>query len=162
MGKVYNSHWKPVCVPSRDHLIYNIHTIKESLVGFGLVDTMRFSEKLPNGKNVSESTDEELVEALEWYCEPVRYFNVESHVENFDDDDRPMFEIKCPDCNFVEIFEELRNIPHENHRCPCCGKYLIEYYGDDTYDDVDMVDYLHGRMYKAFNTILEKYNADKV
>lgn len=162
MGRVYKKEWIPVCVSSRVELIYYLPTLNESLVGFGLVDSLRFGERMPNKKDVSKCTYEELDEMLEWFCEPARFFNSVTHVENFNECDRPVFEIKCPDCSFVEIFQELNNIPHNNHRCPCCGRYVIEYYGDDIYDDIDIVEYVQERMLKVFNNIIERYGGEVV
>ena len=161
MGRAYDKEWMPVCVASRDELLYYLHTVNNSMVGYGLLDTLRFSDIAPNGKKILSCTDEELVELVEWFCEPVRYFGVEDHIENLADNDKPSFEIRCPTCSFVEIFEELNEIPHENHRCPCCGKYVIEYYGDDIYDDVSNTETIQERMKKAFDYIIEKYAPDR-
>lgn len=147
-----NPYWVPIVVKSKDFLVGYIfmretigHIVDDITKGFGVniqfdvkefdhtIDSSRFNDLMPDGKELSKLSQKELAEYFEQ--------NLKSKIEldMAKPDDSKVFEedilvLKCS-CNLgVYSFKHIKDIPEEDFCCTNCGKKLIHYTGKHDYD----------------------------
>lgn len=130
--KYNKNYYVPIVVKNRDYLIgwldsqYIINEILE--LDFSLLDSMRYTDVLPDGQRRRHLTEEQILDVLKNYYESSNI--KENPSENDNHAEVPYLDVTCTCGNYVK-FNSSSDISKNSYVCEICGKHMIDYTGHD-------------------------------
>jgi ribosomal protein S27E len=123
-------YYVPVVVKNRDYLIGFLDAVSSFTeifeIDFTALDSMRFTDILPNGQRRRDLTNQQILDVLSDVESTNRVVEKTKDVN----EEVPFLEVNCQCGNYI-AFNHPSELPSTTRTCELCGKVLIDYTGHD-------------------------------
>lgn len=124
-------YYVPVVVKNRDYLIGFLDAVSSFAgifeIDFTALDSMRFTDVLPNGQRRRDLTPLQILEVL---SDEDEVNNVKENVKEIEVVQIPYLEVNCKCGNYISL-NHPDELPKTTRCCELCNKVLIDYTGHD-------------------------------
>jgi ribosomal protein S27E len=134
--KYPKEYYVPVVVKNRDYLIGFLDAMAAISpivdVDYTALDSMRFTDVLPDGQRRRNLTPQEIIDSLD-VSDSKNHITEPNQTKELEVDNIPFLEVNCSCGNYIK-FEHPSELPKTTRKCELCGNVLIDYTGHDQDD----------------------------
>lgn len=134
--KYPKEYYVPVVVKNRDYLIGFLDAMSAISpiidVDYTALDSMRFTDVLPDGQRRRNLTDQEIIDSLS-VTDANNNVLEQAQTKELIVESIPFLEVNCNCGNYLK-FEHPSELPKTTRKCELCGNVLIDYTGYDQDD----------------------------
>jgi hypothetical protein len=153
-------YYVPVVVKNRDYLIGFLDAMAAIApildVDYTALDSMRFTDVLPDGQRRRNLTAQEIINSLDT-TDSKNCVTEQVTTKQMEAEEIPYLEVNCACGNYLK-FNHPMELPKVTRKCELCGNVLIDYTGHD--QDDYMYDGDMARMMIGYEIDEDEYEED--